>query len=263
MITLGTAEREHYYEQGFFIVRQLYNEEQMETIKQGIQRIIDRAKSGEGSDVPWINKEKGIVNRIGSMLSPGYFQKELADSLEHSPIIEIIESILEQPIRYSLFGMLASGDGQGYVQNWHRDLVPLNSPSEVTDLLRDARDLCQMNAALFDDRYLTIVPGSHLRKLTDEQNEALRLNPSGSVPGELVVELGAGDAVFYYPNILHRGYNPDGHFRWSLHHAFRTADSPHREYEGQRDWISGVEMERFGPRVRALLERFSKSMVLN
>ncbi|UVI31431.1 phytanoyl-CoA dioxygenase family protein [Paenibacillus spongiae] len=257
---ISAADKEQYYEQGYLIVRQLYNADQVETIKQGIQKIIDRAQSGEGIDVPWINKEKGIVNRIGNMLSPAYFQQELADSLEHSNIIEIIERILEQPIRYSLFGMLASGDGQGYVQNWHRDLVPLNSPSEVTDLLRDARDLCQMNAALFHDRYLTIVPGSHLRKLTEEQNEALRQNPSGSVPGELVVELEAGDAVFYYPNILHRGYNPEGHFRWTLHHAFRVAASPHREYEGQREWMSGIDMERFGPRVEALLARFSRAM---
>lgn len=48
-----------------------------------------------------------------------------------------------------------------------------------------------------------MVPGSHRRARTEIERNAAPYEPS--LPGQLVVELQPGDAVFYDSNILHRG----------------------------------------------------------
>jgi hypothetical protein len=257
MVSVTDTERDHYYEHGYVIYRRVFSEEQVEYIKRGIQRIIDRARSGDGKDIPWINKEKGIPERLSNFLSPGYIQPEIAYTLEESPILDIIEGLLEGPVRYSLAGMLASGDGKGYSLPWHRDLAPGFGPSQMTELLRGVRSCCQINAPLFQDSYLKIVPGSHIRPTTDEEREVLQSRPNDVMPGELIVELEPGDIVFYYPNLLHTGFNPQGVFRWTLHYAFWREGHPIGTHEArQLEWIERAVLDPYPPRIRTLIERF-------
>src|SRR3712207_920727 len=111
--------------------------------------------------------------------------------------------------------MLAGGDGKPYVQRWHRDLAPTEGAHEVAVLERNYRIVTQINGPLFPDRYLQIVPASHLRPTTPEERAVLANDPTGEMPGQLAVEAEPGDVVFYYPNLLHRGYNPAGALRWT------------------------------------------------
>ncbi|WP_308639577.1 phytanoyl-CoA dioxygenase family protein [Paenibacillus silvisoli] len=258
MIT--STERDSYYEHGYLICRQIFSPEHVAYIKLGVQRIIDQAKSGEGKDIPWINKEKGIPERLSYLLSPDYFQPEIAFTLEESPIIDIIEGLLEGPVRYSLAGMLASGDGKGYSLPWHRDLAPTEGSGQLTQLIRAARNCCQLNAPLFQDRYLKIVPGSHIRATSSAEIDTFKNIPNGEMPGELTVELEPGDIVFYNPNLIHTGYNPEGSFRWTLHYTFWRSEAPHWSLElKQLEWIENTDFQRYGPRIRTQFERFVNS----
>lgn len=253
------SDRDHYFEHGYLIKRKVVPETELERIKTGVRRIIDRARSGEGLDLPWINKEKGIPNRIPGMLRPEYFQPEIGDFLEKTAVLDIVERILESGLRYSLFGMLASGDGKKYHLEWHRDAAPVEGPSQMTELLRTMRMSCQINAPLFADSFLKIVPGSHARNTTEEERAALRNDSYGFMPGEITVELEPGDVAFYVANLLHTGFNPEGKFRWTLHAAFWVAGSAlwHGE-RPQLDWVKHAEAP-YGPRVRELLDEFVKS----
>jgi len=125
------------------------------------------------------------------------------------------------------------------VQNWHRDLAPVEGEQELAVLERNYALFTQINAPFFPDRYLTIVPGSHLRRTTAAEREVLANTPTGDMPGQLTVETEPGDIAFYYSNLLHRGYNPSGAMRWTMHHAFVRADAPVAVHErGQEEWIS-------------------------
>jgi ectoine hydroxylase-related dioxygenase (phytanoyl-CoA dioxygenase family) len=51
----------------------------------------------------------------------------------------------------------------------------------------------------------------------------------------MVVELEPGDIVFYNANLWHRGFNPEGKKRWTLHCAFWQQDYRVMSHEyGQR-----------------------------
>ena len=116
----------------------------------------------------------------------------------------------------------------------------------------------QFNAPLFPDRYLMIVPGSHLRPTTAAERDVLAHAAAGDMPGQLAVELEPGDVVFYYPNLLHRGFNPNGAFRWTMHHAFVSAAAPVCRHErGQEAWIGQTSyLESLPPRVRSAMQRY-------
>ncbi len=120
----------------------------------------------------------------------------------------------------------------------------------------------QINAPLFPDRYLTIVPGSHLRRTTAEEREVLANARAGDMPGQMTVELEPGDVVFYYPNLLHRGFNPDGALRWTMHHAFLSASAPVYGHErGQEKWIAEPGyLESLPSEVRLRMERYLEAV---
>ena len=107
----------------------------------------------------------------------------------------------------------------------------------------------QFNAPLVaGDRFLHIVPGSHLRASTDAEIEASR-SESGEMPGALVVDLEPGDIVHYNANLWHRGWNPEGRKRWTLHCAFWRAGATVMKHEhGQREALTRPgHLERMPP----------------
>jgi hypothetical protein len=109
-----------------------------------------------------------------------------------------------------LFNLLVSpAENQDFELRWHRDDVkPDVSPEEEERQLKEKSPEggqlhAQYNVALFDDASLIVVPGSHRRIRTETERNADPYEPN--MPNQLVVELKAGDAVFYDSNILHRG----------------------------------------------------------
>lgn len=256
--TLSTAERDQYQHEGFFIRRGIIPPEQIEALKTDIRQLLERSAAGEGPEVPWINREQRIPERLGALLRPEWVQPAFIDSLEHGPYFPVAEQFLGQQVRYSLFGMLAGGDGKPYIQGWHRDLAPTQGEQEMPVLERGQQTVMQINAPLFPDRYLTIVPGSHRRPTTAEERDVLANNAAGDMPGQLIVETEPGDVVFYYPNLLHRGYNPEGRLRWTMHHAFLAADAPVYQHErGQEAWIRQPGyLDSLPPTLRTAMQRY-------
>src|ERR1700737_4015548 len=123
--TLTAAEKDQYREQGYIIRRGIVPMGEIEALRADVRDIVERSAAGEGPEIPWINREKRIPERLGQLLRPGWGRPSLIPPLEEGPYFPVSEQILEAPIRYSLFGMLAGGDGKPYVQNWHRDLAPI------------------------------------------------------------------------------------------------------------------------------------------
>ena len=106
---------------------------------------------------------------------------------------------------------------------WHRDFYPpwnASLQAYADDILETGPRYVQWNLALYDDDVLKVVPGSHLRPNTDEENESISANPLGQVPGELQTQLEAGDGVAYILPILHQGSNYSTKLRRTIHGGF-------------------------------------------
>jgi hypothetical protein len=112
-----------------------------------------------------------------------------------------------------LFNLLVAPESRDFELRWHRDDVPDTvSPEEELRLLQTKspqgkQSHAQYNLALCPDASLIAVPGSHRRVRTETERNA---DPyDADMPGQHVVKLEPGDAVFYDSNILHRGvYKP-------------------------------------------------------
>ncbi|KAF4220708.1 hypothetical protein CNMCM8980_001663 [Aspergillus fumigatiaffinis] len=114
-----------------------------------------------------------------------------------------------EPLVMELFNLLVAPETKDFELRWHRDDIPETvSPEEEMRLLQakspqGRQSHAQYNLALCPDSSLIVVPGSHRRVRTETERSAGPYEPE--LPGQLVVELRPGDAVFYDSNILHRG----------------------------------------------------------
>lgn len=106
----------------------------------------------------------------------------------------------------------------------------------------------QWNIPLYDDKVLWVVPGSHRRINTEEEDRQLLANPRVPLPGGIPVALNAGDGVVYILPIMHWGSNYSATLRRTIHGGY----SNHTLY---RDMSF---MQYLSPASRAMFERWDR-----
>ncbi|PGH23182.1 hypothetical protein AJ80_02712 [Polytolypa hystricis UAMH7299] len=119
----------------------------------------------------------------------------------------------KEPLTMELLNLLVSPSGNvPFALRWHRDDIPtppsLTPAQELQQLQQKSpshrpQSHAQYNIALYPDASLIVVPGSHRRARTQVERDADAYEDE--LPGQKVVRMEAGDAVFYDSNIWHRG----------------------------------------------------------
>lgn len=133
-------------------------------------------------------------------------------------ILSVVRDVLARPdggivqkedLVMELFNLLISpGRKEHFELVWHRDDIrPEVDAEEERKLLEEkapgGRQLhAQYNLALFEDESLIVIPGSHRRVRTEQERNTGKYDV---LPGQILVKLNPGDAVFYDSNIFHRG----------------------------------------------------------
>ncbi|KAF1981810.1 phytanoyl-CoA dioxygenase [Aulographum hederae CBS 113979] len=191
-----------------------------------------------------------------------------ADSYFNPAIIDVVKQILsceEDELVMELYNLLVRPD-EDFELRWHRDDIPPSATAEEEEerLARPSWH-AQWNLALYDDSSLIVVPGSHRRARTEVERLA---DPyEADLPGQVVVEMKAGDVVFYDNNILHRGFYRGGTERMTLHGSMgHVGGSRERArnvlQHGVGEWVDGVD---FGgieePEMRELAEGMRRRLV--
>lgn len=262
----------HFYdEQGYLILRGVFSQACIEALLAAVDHMVERAyrdeiptrevEGAEAADleVQWIDRERRIVSRVDLLLWPEKYEPAFGQWLAEG-LQDHAETLLGGPVRYSGLGLLASGGGKSYRLGWHRDTGRPGMPNEGEFLRKWHGRTVQVNAPLLPgDRFVHVVPGSHIRASTDAEMAAFRA-PIGQVemPGAIAVELEPGDIVYYNNNIWHRGWNPDGADRRTLHTGFWGANEPVYAHEaGQREALSEAgHLERLPEATRIMVQRY-------
>ena len=120
--------------------------------------------------------------------------------------------------------------GTGGHRGWHRDLYPpFSAPVQAyaEDILENGPRYVQWNIPLYDDDVLWVMPGSHNRLNTAEENRLLAGDERVPFPGGVQTDLKAGDGVVYILPILHWGSRYDRTLRRTLHGGFSTHTQVH------------------------------------
>ncbi|RYO90440.1 hypothetical protein DL764_008446 [Monosporascus ibericus] len=220
---------------GFVVIRNILTLEQVLSLRVAAERTTALARSGGWPHVRTVGKqfppwdaaeaaEKGIwgVQGLNDPALPDhaaflrvYFGDEVL-----GPAAELMACSADDDLVMELHNLLVRPD-RDFALRWHRDDIPAEATPEeesarLDELHREGYWHAQWNLALCDgDESLVVVPGSHRRARTAAERAADPFEPS--MPGQLVVRLGAGDTVFYDNNILHRGGYDAGRERLTLH----------------------------------------------
>lgn len=143
-----------------------------------------------------------------------------------------------------LFNLLVRPE-RDFELRWHRDDIPATaSEEEEVARLREPAWHAQWNLALWDDDSLIVVPGSHARARTKIEREAGPFEKG--LPGEIKVQMKAGDVVFYDNNILHRGAYSFEKERMTLHGSMghlkgSKARARNVLQHGVGEWVANVD----------------------
>ena len=137
------------------------------------------------------------------------------------PVMSISRELLSGPEAVPMHMMMMCNPRTDHgPAKWHRDIGPL----EVTPLWLLQEELAetgprylQWNLPLYDDDVLWVVPGSHRRLNTPEEDRRLADDPRSPLPGGMPVELKAGDGLIYYHSMLHWGSNYSPKLRRTVH----------------------------------------------
>ena len=116
---------------------------------------------------------------------------------------------------------------------WHRDTSPAaDAPLQglATDLMANGPGYVQWNVPLYDDDVLWVIPGSHRRDNTEEEERQWVEDNRAPLPGAIPVELKAGDAVVYTNFILHWPSNYSSKLRRTIIFAHQSFLGPLYRY---------------------------------
>jgi ectoine hydroxylase-related dioxygenase (phytanoyl-CoA dioxygenase family) len=213
---LTSAQRKQFVEEGYLVIDQAVEPALMEPLRAAAARVTEKTRSGiwphkgaNGEDDIW---------GVGHLLHPDLGEPVFAEYLASAPALDVATELLGPALRLSLVNMLVNPAKRDFPSDWHRDQLKQEVPPEEEEaILARLQDGVQWNAALYDEACLLIVPGSHRRAATPEEREIQFRRPLDPMPGEMAVQLAAGQGVYHNAQILHRGRYPVGQRRETLH----------------------------------------------
>ncbi|OZI07776.1 hypothetical protein BWI93_12825 [Siphonobacter sp. BAB-5385] len=187
-------------------------------------------------------------------------------AFHHPVILKTVEELLGPNLIVNNASILAANEGTQYSLGWHRDIIQIPQ-NEIEDWLFSPErfhNSVQINLPLVDENSLWVVPGSHNRPNTPEEDEAFRGSkhyaPVGvEMPGGIPVPLKAGQAVLYNNNLIHRGFTEKMKIpRRTLHMGYHSAKFPPtwHFYLLNGDLLTPQYLDTLSPTMRRMMEEY-------
>lgn len=173
---------------------------------------------------PWPQDPSNGIWGVQHLLHPSNPDHVLfARSYFDAELLKYVAALIpceEEELTMELYNMLVRPD-RDFELRWHRDDIPADASAEEEQArLRKPGYHAQWNLALYDDSSLVLVPGSHKRVRTEAERAADPYEPN--LPGQITVQLKAGQVAFYNNNVLHRGMYDSTKERMTLHGSIGT-----------------------------------------
>ena len=260
---LSHSEIESFFQKGYVIRRGVLSQTDIETYRAAVDHILHKCRVEKAHQyLRYVDGEQDDIWGVNHILHPSIRETALVESLGHPQILDVIENLIGTRLRYHLCTLLVSPERKPYHINWHRDSARDGEvPRE--QLIAKLRSGVQLNGALYNDETLIIVPGSHLREITDTERHILQNSPKADMPDQIAVQLKVGDIVFYNSSLLHKGYNRSGAIRQTLHYALVVAppegQTPNPDSPTSQEWLNDPAfLKNLNPRIKPLFDNWLK-----
>ncbi|PLW43695.1 hypothetical protein PCASD_08297 [Puccinia coronata f. sp. avenae] len=228
-------------ELGLVIVQGLIADaEQLEELRQAADAVVERTRKKQwpykrtvGKQFPPWNDESPDLWGVQHIMHPALHQPAFAAFYFSTRMIELTGRLggmcPEEDAMAGLLNLLVEPLEHQFALSWHRDTIKSNVDEEEERRRLSSKVQyggVQWNLALYHDECLFVVPGSHLRTRTAiERQVTTNCTQAGiqgdgvEMPNGICAALAPGEAVFYDPEILHRGAYDPHHKRRTLHGA--------------------------------------------
>ncbi len=220
------TQMEQYRTEGYFIANHAVDPDMLDPLLEAARRIKERSRSGEVDiAVQWAAPGEPWV--IRGLFSLAFGESIFAEYLVSRPLMDYVESFLDSDLPMGDVVLFTNPRNEDFSTGWHRDMGDRRRyGSEEVELafLNQPMTSIKWHLALVDDACLMLVSGSHRRFRTAHEEACMRLSddyrqylsqdrPPGQVPapehpdipGQKVIELKAGQTVFWTGNTIHRG----------------------------------------------------------
>ena len=232
------ANRDQFLEEGYLIFRNVVPPNELDELRASYEILVERqrtiwARDRMPADPPGGVWESSPQPRLS--LNPGgkngsqLIDRETANAVEFwlhentqgvsSQLMEVNDAAVTE-----MFLMCNPVRDHGPA-NWHRDIHPIDTAplmGYIEDIKENGPSYVQWNIPLYDDEVLWIVPGSHVRMNTEEENRQLLDNLYAPLTSGIQTHLAAGDGVVYITPILHWGSNYSTKLRRTIHGGFAS-----------------------------------------
>ena len=224
--------RDHFLEEGYVILRHCIPPEMLDAVRTAGEKMVDRQRAiwarERAPDAPaggvW---ETAAQPRLHLQTMKGQIDAETALSVEiwlHENLQGASSELLGlEDAAVTEMMMMCSPVRDHGPAKWHRDFYPpycAPLQSYADDILENGPRYVQWNIPLYDDDVLWVVPRSHIRRNTEEENRQLTKNNRVPLASGVQTHLNAGDGVAYILPILHWGSNYSTKLRRTIHGGF-------------------------------------------
>ncbi len=236
---------------GYVIVPQAIAPDRLEKLRVSYEKLVDRqrqiwAQERQPEDPPGGRWEVDGQPRLVSF--EGLIDADTADTVEFclgETTLGVCRQLMQAPdVGVHRYMMMCSPVRDHGPARWHRDIHPIDQAplnGLQLDLLNNHPAYLQWNVPLYDDDVLWVVPGSHRRSNTDEENRQLQEDNSVPLPASMPVELKAGDGAVYTNTILHWGSNYSSKPRRTIHLGYRAFGGGNYSYVPGMYYTEGFE----------------------
>lgn len=241
--------RDQFLEEGYIILPQVIPPQQLGQFRQAYELLVEKqkeiwARDRAPEDPPGGVWETSAQPRLNLDSLTGHINAQTVGAVEiwlHENTQNVSSRLLgvedaavtEMMLMCSPVRDHETDDHRG----WHRDFYPPHTAplqAYADDILENGPRYVQWNLPLYDDSVLWVVPGSHIRAYTAQENEALIQDPRAPLPGAVQTHLRAGDGVAYILPLLHWGSRYNAKMRRTVHGGFSefttTKDLPFLEH---------------------------------
>ena len=227
---LTSAQVAEFHARGFVIARGVFRDRDLADLRDHARRLQARARalllpgtrywhrgSPDGAGLP-ANQRAAATWGVNEITRPELFDPALVNVFGHPAIDHDLQALLGPAPRAWGIKLLWTPTVMPYNLGWHRDQMPPDLYDYV-HLKPSANDHVQFNAALQDDRCFLVVPGTHRRALTPGEWQAVLVQRTKELPGQVEATLGPGDVLYMDAHALHRGRSSTTDDRLTLHYS--------------------------------------------
>jgi len=227
--------RDQFLEDGYVILRQVIPPQDLDDLRQAYEKLVERqrviwARERGPDDPPGGVWETSAQPRLNLGMLAGQIDAQTVGAVEiwlHENTQGVSSQLLgvdDAAVTEMMLMCNPVRDHEtGGHSGWHRDFYPPHTAplqGYADDILENGPRYVQWNLPLYDDSVLWVVPGSHARLNTDEENAALNSDARTPVPGAVQPHLSAGDGVVYILPLLHWGSRYNAKMRRTIHGGF-------------------------------------------